>query len=103
MSETPRTRDMEKLKSGFLEHMTLRNVSPLTVGLNDLALRCFIAYAAREGVSEPGQVDGPFFERYKNYLSMTCLSQKKGTPLCASTVTERLLTAQRWFAWMKKT
>ena len=101
MSNT--TPGFEALKAGFLEHMTLRNVSPLTVRLNDLSLRIFIAYAAREGVSDAGQVDGALFERYKSYLSVTCLSQKKGTPLCASTVAERLATAQRWFAWMKKT
>src|ERR1700737_4255356 len=101
MPDMEKKQDFAQLKAGFTEHLTLRNLAPLSRRQNDLALRIFIAYAMGHGITEPGQVDAAFMERYKVYLSEEYKS-RWGHPLFAATVKERLETVQRWFEWMKK-
>jgi integrase/recombinase XerD len=102
MSDTEKKLNFEPLKAGFMEHLTLRNLAPLTRKQNDLALRIFMGYAAGHSVTEPGQVDAAFVERYKAYLAEE-YTTTKGLPLHAETIRERIETVQRWFEWMKKT
>ena len=102
MSDLEKILTFEPLKAGFMEHLTLRNLAPLTRRQNDLALRIFINYAAGHSVTEPSQVDPAFVERYKAHLAEE-YKTTKGLPLHAETIRERIETVQRWFEWMKKT
>lgn len=91
---------IENLKSAFLEHLLLKNMQPLSVRQNDLALRIFIGWLAEKGISDLDQVDRELFEDYKAWLS--AYTSHKGEPLGAGTVRERVFTPQRWFAWLKR-
>lgn len=90
----------ESLKQAFLEHLTLKNIRPLSVKQNNLALRVFIGWLNGKGIKDVEQVDRNLFESYKAWL--TEYLNRKGEPLAVQTIRERILTPQRWFAWLKK-
>lgn len=91
---------LEELKSSFLEHLTLKNLSALTVRQTDLAIRIFLGWLDGKGVKDVYQVDQSLFENYKAWLSG--YRSRKGAPLAAQTMRDRLFMVQRWFGWMKK-
>ncbi len=91
---------MESLKGAYIEHLTLKNMRPLTVRQNDLALRVFLGWITGKGIKDRGQVDQELFEEYKAWLSG--YTSRNGVLLRVGTVRERIFTPQRWFAWLKK-
>lgn len=92
--------NMENLKSAFLEHLTLKNMSPLSVRQNDLAIRVFLGWLNGKKIKEISHVDREIFENYKAWLSI--YTSRKGEPLAVGTIRDRLFVVQRWFAWLKK-
>ncbi|MFH1618276.1 MAG: tyrosine-type recombinase/integrase, partial [bacterium] len=92
--------DFESLKQAFLEHLTLKNIRPLSVKQNNLALRVFIGWLNGKGIKDVEQVDRNLFESYKAWLSE--YTNRKGDTLAVQTIRERILTPQRWFTWLKK-
>ena len=90
----------EGLKAAFLEHLTLRNFSPLSIRQRDLAIRVFLGWLAGKGINEIGQVDREVFENYKAWLSGYLT--REGKLLTTKTIGERLSIIQCWFAWLKK-
>lgn len=99
-NQVSRPKDPESLKAAFLEHLTLRNLSALTVRQTDQAVRIFIGWLAGKGVTDIYQVDQSLFENYNAWLSE--YRDRKGATLAATTVRDRLFMVQRWFGWMKK-
>ncbi len=99
-NQVSRLKDFENLKTAFLEHLTLKNIRPLSVKQNNLALRVFIGWLNGKGINEVQQVERNIFEEYKAWLSG--YRSRKGELLGSGTIRERLETAQRWFAWLKK-
>jgi len=95
-----RAHDFESLKKAFLEHLTLRNLSPLSVRQTDLAIRVFLGWLAGKGVKDVYQVDRNLFENYKAWLS--AYRNRKDALLANRTIMDRMFMVQRWFAWMKK-
>jgi integrase/recombinase XerD len=93
--------DLDGLKAAYLQHLTLRNLTALSIRQMDQALRFFLAYARARGVGDVGLIDQDFFEKYKAYLSGEYLT-RKGMPLRSNTVHERLVIAQRWFLFLRK-
>jgi len=90
----------ESLKKAFLEHLKLRNLSPLSVKQTDLGIRVFLGWLVGKGIREIGQVDREVFENYKAWLSG--YTSRLGRPLTSRTVCDRIGIAQCWFAWLKK-
>jgi integrase/recombinase XerD len=91
---------LESLKNAYLEHLLLRNLSPLSVKQMNLAIRVFLSWLDGKGIKELGQVDRELFENYKAWLSGYL--SRKGEPLANKTVIDRMCIVQRWFAWLKK-
>ena len=89
-----------KAKQAYLEHLTLKNQSPLSVKQTDLAIRVFLSWLDGKGVKEIMEVDREVFENYKTWLSGYI--NRKGDALASKTVIDRLCMVQRWFAWLKK-
>lgn len=94
-------RDLEGLKAAWLQHLLLRNFTPLTLRMMDQYLRFFLAYLKGRGITDVHQVDAALFEKYKAYLSTEYVT-RKGTRLHQNTVIARLGWVQNWFAWLKK-
>ena len=90
----------EDLRFVFIQHLGLRNLSPLTIGQNEQSIRLFVAWLKEEGISSAHRVCKDTMERYKAYL-MKHLN-RKGQPLTGKTVNERVGIIQRWFAFLKK-
>lgn len=94
------TRSLETLKNAFLEHLTLRNLSLLSVKQTDLGLRVFLGWLAGKGLAEISGVDREVFENYKAWLSGYV--NRRGETLANKTIIDRMCIVQRWFAWLKK-
>jgi len=88
------------LKDAFLEHLTLKNLSPLSIRQRDLAIRVFLGWLAGKSIREIGQVDREVFENYKAWLSSYLT--REGKLLAAKTIGDRMYIVQCWFAWLKK-
>lgn len=99
-NQVSHAKDFESLKKAFLEHLTLRNLSALTVRQTDLAIRVFLGWLDTKGVNDIYQVDQNLFEEYKVWLSV--YRNRKGDLLANRTMMDRLFMPQRWFAWLKK-
>jgi len=93
-------KDLDGLKAAYLQHLRLKNLRPLTIRQMEQCLRFFIAFVQSKGIDDVSEVDADLFENYKAQL-MNALN-RKGTRLAVNTVRERLLIAQRWFAFLKK-
>lgn len=91
---------IESLKGAYLEHLMLKNMAPLTIRQNDLALRVFLGWLAEKNIMDVAQVDSALFEDYKAWLS--AYTGQRGAALGTGTIRERLFTPQRWFVWLKK-
>jgi integrase/recombinase XerD len=94
------TRSLETLKNAFLEHLTLRNLSLLSVKQTDLAIRVFLGWLNSKGLKEITEIDREVFEDYKAWLSGYV--NRKGETLANKTIIDRMCMVQRWFAWLKK-
>lgn len=93
--------DLEGLKAEYLQHLQLKNYSPLTLRQMDQNLRIFMGYLKGRGIVDIGKVDRETFEHYKAYLSQEYVS-RKGKPLTSGTIISRMFNIQNWFVWMKK-
>lgn len=91
---------LEVLKTRYLGHLQLRNLSPLTVRQENLALRLFIAFLEARGIFSVHAVGHPTIEAYK--IAMMAQKTKYGVPLTAATVRGRLLSVQGWFRFLRK-
>jgi len=92
--------NMESLKGAFLEHLTLRNLSALTVRQTDQSIRVFVGWLNGRGLKDICQVDQNLFENYKAWLSE--YRNRKDELLANTTIQYRMSMVQRWFAWLKK-
>lgn len=99
-NQVSRAKDLESLKKAFLEHLTLKNMSPLSVRQNNLAIRIFLGWLDTKGVGDIYKVDQSLFENYKAWL--TEYKTRKDALLANGTIMDRMFTVQRWFAWLKK-
>ena len=93
-------KSMENMKTAFLGHLTLRNLSALTVRQTNSVLGIFLGWLNTKGIKDIYQVDQNLFEEYKAWLSG--YTTRQGELLAATTIRERLFIVQRWFAWLKK-
>lgn len=100
VNEVSQQAGFEGHKKAFLEHLTLRNLSLLSVKQTDLAIRVFLNWLAGKGVKEIMEVDREVFENYKAWLSVYVT--RKGDTLANKTLIDRMCMVQRWFAWLKK-
>ncbi len=93
-------KDLDGLKDAYLQHLKLKNLTPLTIRQTEQCIRFFIAYIRGKGVEDVAQVDQGLFESYKT--DMTGYQTRKGKPLHVNTIHDRIMIAQRWFAWLRK-
>ena len=93
--------NLEGLKAAWLQHLMLRNLSPLSIRQMDQGVRLFVGYLNGRGITDAGKVDAELFENYKAQISTEYMT-RKGAPLHQNTVQARLCIVQRWFAWLKK-
>ena len=92
--------DFETLKTAYLHHLTLRNLSPLTINQNEQAIRLFIGFLQANGIRSILQVSADTMERYK--ADMTAYRTKKGLPLCLNTLRARLFIVLGWLKFLRK-
>lgn len=88
----------EELKTGYLQHLTLRNLSPLSIKQNEQALRLFAAFLREQGVATVLDVEAETLERYK--VELAAYRTRKGTSLLPATVRARVFIIQGWFRWL---
>jgi len=101
MSNKLNRADLEGLKTAYLQHLVLRNLSALSVKQIEQALRIFMGYLKGRGINDAGALDAEVFEQYKAHLADGYVS-RRGKPLAVNTIRERLLIAQRWSKWLRK-
>ena len=88
----------EELKSAYLQHLTLRNLSPLSIRQNEQAIRLFAAFLKEQRVATVLDVDAESLERYK--VELMAYRTRKGTALIPGTVRARVFIIQSWFRWL---
>ncbi|MDX6768954.1 MAG: tyrosine-type recombinase/integrase [Elusimicrobiota bacterium] len=91
---------LEWLKTSYLHHLRLRNLSPLTIKQVDLGLRIFIEFAAGRGIDNALDVDLELCEQYKTWLGY--YKTRRGQTLTVGVVVERLNQMKGWFEWMRR-
>lgn len=96
----PHELDLETLKGAYLQHKKLRNFSPLTLSQKDQHLSLFIDFLHQRGIISIHFVTSDTIEQFKAYLAAH--RTRKGTPLCANTIRERIFNIQDWFLFLKR-
>lgn len=96
----PAEHDYESLKAAFVQHLRLKNLSPLGIRQQEQGIRFFIAWLEQNGVASVYQVGRDTLEQYKAYLMG--YRTRKGTELSPNTIRARIFIPQRWFKFMRK-
>ncbi|MFA6316664.1 MAG: tyrosine-type recombinase/integrase [Elusimicrobiota bacterium] len=90
----------DELKTLYLQHMTLRNLSLLTIKQVEQYLRLFIAWLEGQGITSVDLVDREVMECYKAHL--TAYRTLRGTQLALMTMRAKLFTIGLWFRFLRR-
>jgi len=90
----------EELKTAYLHHLALRNLSTLTIGQNEQAIRFFAAFLEHERIRSVLDVNAGSLEQYKAELA--AYRTRKGMSLRPGTLRARVFIIQGWFRWLAK-
>ena len=90
----------EAYKVAYLQHLTLRNLSPLTIGQNEQAIRFFVNYLSANGILSVHRVSRETLEQYKAHLR--AYKGRRGQLLRLGTIRSRLQIIQLWFHYLKR-
>lgn len=94
------TAGYESLKQAYVLHMTLRNLTPLSIRQNEQALRLFIGWLQSIEIYSIHRVNRQTIERYK--VELMTHRTRRGTRLSFNTVRGRLFILENWFTWMRR-
>jgi integrase/recombinase XerD len=96
----PQELSLEALTAAWLQHMKLRNLSPLTVRQRNQDLGFFLDFARKIGAQSVHQINRESLERYK--LLISGHKTRRGTILTVGVVRSRVFAVQDWFRFLKK-
>ncbi|MEQ1918227.1 MAG: tyrosine-type recombinase/integrase [Elusimicrobiota bacterium] len=96
----PQDLSLDALKTAWLQHMKLRNLSPLTVGQRRQELGLFLDFLQKAGVQSVHQINRETLERFK--LEISGHKTRRGTTLTVGVVRARVFAVQGWFRFLKK-
>jgi integrase/recombinase XerD len=92
---------MPRWVRGFLEHLQVRNYSPMGVQTTKGALRMFSDWAYDRSLTRPGQITKPILESYQHWVFY--YRKANGRPLTFA-VQHRLISKVRiFFRWLVRT
>lgn len=94
------TQSFEACKVSYLQHLKLRNLSPLSIRQIEQGIRFFGAWLAQKSIPSLQGVGRDTFERYKAELMAS--QSHRGTPLHFDTIRGRMLIVQRWFDFLRR-
>ncbi|MBI5594912.1 MAG: tyrosine-type recombinase/integrase [Elusimicrobia bacterium] len=83
-----------------MQHLTLRNLSTLSIRQSEQGIRFFVAWLEGKSIPNLHGVGRETFEQYKAELMAS--QNRRGMPLNFNTVRGRLFIVQRWFAYLKR-
>lgn len=95
------SRHLNALMAAYLEGLVLRNLSPLTLGQENLTLRLLVDFLKARGVTDAAQVDTAALEAFKAWQANDYRTHK-GAALVNSTIIGRVNQVKAFFAWMKR-
>ncbi len=84
----------------FLEHMAVRNFSPVTVRNRRRDLTSFILWCAQRGLERPHEITRPVLERYQRHLYYH--RKPNGEPLSFGSQAQLMVPVRAWFKWLTR-
>ncbi len=93
---------MEKMIRRYLEWISARGYSAMTVKGRRYDLGYFKQWCEDRGITDPQEVTRPVLERYQGYLHYSQNKTKKNQKLSTRTQQLRLTTLQGFFKWLSK-
>jgi len=93
---------MEKMIRRYLEWISARGYSAMTVKGRRYDLGYFKQWCEDRGITDPQEVTRPVLERYQGYLHYSQNKTKKNQKLSTRTQQLRLTTLKGFFKWLSK-